>query len=223
MARQRLNRSEQAYEHLTAEIFRGRWQPGDTLSTYALAEELQISRTPILEALKRLESEGLVEIIPQVGCRVSRPSSAAVAELYGLRGALEGLAAEAAASAINDRGLAVLRELASSIETAARRGDEPAFEDRNYEFHLALLEASDLPRVTQTAQGVWSMLRYQLVRVPHTSEHMLDSVAEHQVIYDALKHRSGKQARAAAERHARRGAARLATLLKGTPNGDGAA
>jgi DNA-binding GntR family transcriptional regulator len=223
MARQRLNRSEQAYEHLTQEILRGRWQPGDTLSTYALAEELRISRTPILEALKRLESEGLVEIIPQVGCQVTRPSAAAVAELYSMRGALEGLAAEAAASAIDDRGLAALRELAASVEEAARRNDEPAFEDRNYAFHLALLEASGLPRVTQTAQGVWSMLRYQLVRAPRTSEHMLDSVADHEVIYDALEHRSGKQARAAAERHARRSATRLATLLKSTPDGDGLA
>jgi DNA-binding GntR family transcriptional regulator len=189
MARQRLNRSEQAYEHLTEEILRGRWQPGDTLSTYALAEELQISRTPILEALKRLESEGLVEIIPQVGCQVTRPSWAAVAELYALRGALEGLAAEAAASAITDAGLAELRELADSIEAAARRGDEPAFEDLNSEFHRALLEASGLPRVAQTAHGVWSMLRYQLVRVPYTSEHMLDSLGEHQAIYDALERR----------------------------------
>jgi DNA-binding GntR family transcriptional regulator len=67
------------------------------------------------------------------------------------------------------------------------------------------------------------MLRYQLVRAPRTSEHMLDSVADHEVIYDALEHRSGKQARAAAERHARRSATRLATLLKSTPDGDGLA
>jgi DNA-binding GntR family transcriptional regulator len=223
MARQRLNRSDQAYEHLMGEILRGRWRPGDTLSTYALAEELQISRTPILEALKRLESEGLVEIIPQVGCRVTRPSPAAVAELYALRGALEGLAAEAAASAIDDRGLAQLRGLAENIEAAARRGDEPTFEDRNYEFHLALLEASGLPRVTQTAQGVWSMLRYQLVRVPHTSEHMLNSVTEHQDIYDALEHRSRKRARAAAERHAAHSAAHFMALLERSLDGDGAA
>jgi DNA-binding GntR family transcriptional regulator len=154
---------------------------------------------------------------------VTRPSWAAVAELYALRGALEGLAAEAAASAITDAGLAELRELADSIEAAARRGDEPAFEDRNSEFHLALLEAGGLPRVAQTAHGVLSMLRYQLVRVPYTSEHMLDSLAEHQAIYDALERRSGKQARAAAERHAARGAARFATLLKNSPDAVGAA
>ncbi len=223
MARQRLNRSEQAYEHLLQEILRGRWQPGDTLSTYALAEELQISRTPILEALKRLESDGLVEIIPQVGCQVTRPSPGAVAELYALRGALEGLAAEAAASAITDRELAELRGIADSVEAAARSGDVPAFEDRNYEFHVAVIEASRLPRVAQTAHGVWSMLRYQLVRVPHTSEHMQHSLPEHQAICDALTRRSGKQARAAAERHAARGAARYAALLKRGLDRDAAA
>jgi len=222
MARQRLNRSEQAYEHLIEEILRGRWQPGDTLSTYALAEEMRISRTPILEALKRLESDGLVEIIPQVGCQVTRPSPAAVAELYALRGALEGLAAESAAAAITDRELADLRGIADSVDAAARRADHAEFEDRNYDFHVAVLEAAHLPRVAQIAQGVWSMLRYQLVRVPHTPEHMLHSLPEHDAIYDSLKRRSAKHARAAAERHAARGAARYAALLKSIPDRDGA-
>src|ERR1700730_8778301 len=101
MASPRLNRSGQAYEMLMAEILRGRWQPGDTLSTYALSEELQISRTPISEELKRLQPEGIGETIHQVGRRVVRPNSATVGELFAIRGVLEGLAAEAAAKAMS--------------------------------------------------------------------------------------------------------------------------
>jgi DNA-binding GntR family transcriptional regulator len=184
------------------------------MSTYALAEELKISRTPVIQALKRLESEGLVEIIPQVGCRVIRPGAATVAELYALRGALEGLAAEAAARTIDNGRLTNLQRLCDEVEQAAAQDDETTFEDRNYEFHLAIIEASEMPRVAQTAQGVWSLVRYQLARLPYPSEHMQESVPEHQAIVDALKRHAAKRARAAVEHHAARGGERFVELLK---------
>ena len=123
MAERRINRTERAYRHLASEIVRGRWQAGETLSTYALAEELGSSRTPVLEALKRLEQEGLVEIIPQVGCRVLRPGSSSVEELFTLRGALEGVAAAAAARRIDHGELHALEALLQQLEAAADRGD----------------------------------------------------------------------------------------------------
>lgn len=215
MARQRLNRSEHAYEHLTAEILRGRWQPGDTLSTYALSEELQISRTPVLEALKRLESEGLVEIIPQVGCRIVRPSSKAVTELFALRGVLEGLAAELAAKAMSAKDLAELDSTLERLETATKLGDELTYgSDLNYEFHLQIIEGSDMPRLIQTAQGVWSLLRYQLARLPFPVEQMAESIPEHRAIFEALQRRAAKRARTLAEQHTRRCGARFVAYLE---------
>src|SRR4051794_14457792 len=105
------------------EIVRGRWEPGDTLSTYALADELRISRTPVLEALKRLESEGLIEIIPQVGCRIVGSSPGALQELFTLRAALEGLSAEAAATRIGANELSELEGLLQRLRSAAERDD----------------------------------------------------------------------------------------------------
>lgn len=225
MASQRLNRTGQAYEKLTAEILRGRWQPGDTLSTYALSEELQISRTPITEALKRLEAEGLVEIVPQVGCRVVRPNSAAVTELFAIRGVLEGLAAEAAAKNLSARRLAELDALLDEMDIAIEAGDDVAFGDLNHDFHMAIVDGSDLPRLAQTVRGVWTSLRYQLARLPSSGQPMGESMArsssEHREIHRALAERAPELARTIAERHTRgcgdRFAARLEAIDESHP------
>jgi GntR family transcriptional regulator, rspAB operon transcriptional repressor len=201
---QRLNRSEHAYEYLLAEILRGRWQPGDTLSTYALSEELEISRTPVLDALKRLEAEGLVEIIPQVGCRVVRPSPKAIEELFAIRGALEGLAAAAAAKVMGDDDLDLLDELLRRMDTATSRHDESAFDELNYEFHMHIVRCSAMPRLLQTALGVWSLLRYQLARIPIPMEQVDESTPEHRKIADALRRRDASEARDLVEQHAHR-------------------
>lgn len=203
----RLNRAGQAYESLAAEILRGRWQPGDTLSTYALSEELKISRTPISEALKRLEAEGLVEIIPQVGCRVTRPDSQTIAELFALRGALEGLAAESAAVLMTDEQISNLEAVVIETERAAATQDTLTFSDLNYGFHLSIIEASGMPRLIQILHGVWSLLRYQLVRRPFTEHQMneisVESAQQHRDIFEALKRGAAEEARLLCERHIR--------------------
>lgn len=217
MSRQRLPRSEQAYEYLIAEILRGRWQPGDTLSAYALSEELDISRTPVLEALKRLEAGGFVEIIPQVGCRVVTPSFKAVTDLFAIRAALEGLAAEVAATIMSDQDRVQLRDMLQQMEAAADSGDHHTYSELNYEFHLRIIDGSEMPHLVQTARGIWSLLRYQLARLPlggtQSTTAIHESRAEHRAILDALDQRAAKRARSGAERHARRCGERIANYL----------
>jgi DNA-binding GntR family transcriptional regulator len=183
---------------------------------------MNVSRTPVIEALKRLESEGLVEIIPQVGCRVIRPSSTTVAELFALRGALEGLAAEVAAARITQDELDELAHLQERMESAAARADESKFDEFDYEFHVQIIAASGMPRLKHNALGVWSLLRYQLARLPSVAEDMPQSLDEHAAIYDALRRGAGKRARSAAERHvSRAGDALAAYLAKKPDNADG--
>jgi DNA-binding GntR family transcriptional regulator len=219
MVAARTTRTEQAYRHLMQDVLRGRWEPGDTLSTYALAEELGISRTPVLEALKRLESEGLVEIIPQVGSRIVRPTPEALEELFALRGALEGLAAAAAARRIDDNTLAALEAMLRRLEDAADRGDRAAYENLDQQFHLRVIEASGMSRVDHAAQGVWPPLRYQLANAPLRAEQLRESIPEYRELYEALRRRSSKRARAAAERQVRLSAGRFLAGSAPSPNG----
>ncbi|MCW2985805.1 MAG: narR1 [Conexibacter sp.] len=213
MAQTRPSRSELAYEHLLQEILRGRFQPGETLSIYALGEELEISRTPVIEALKRLEAEGLVEIMPQVGCRVIRLSAFDVAETFSLCRVLDALVAEAAAKVIDPRGLTDLRRLAEDVEAAAAREAKAEYDDLNYAFHDAIIGASQSPRVMRAARSAWLLLRFQLSILPSPPGAMAASLAEHRDIVDAIERRSGAKARAAAERHASKAAARVVAQL----------
>lgn len=205
----RSNRTARAYDFLMEGVLNGRWHAGDTLSTYALADELGISRTPILEALKRLESEGLVEIIPQVGCRIVRPTPAALEELLSVRAALEALAAAGAARHIDDAALVGLEVALRRLEEAARRGDRVAHDELNQRFHLDIVEASGMPRLVQAARTVWAPLRYQLARLPVSDEALVATIGEHGEIVEALRRHAPRRAAAAAERHVQRSTARL--------------
>jgi len=203
-----MSRAGQAYEHIASEILKGRWHPGDILSTYALAEELKISRTPISEALKRLETDGLVEIIPQVGCRVSaRPDRQLITELCALCGALAGLAAESAALSITADQLKDLEAVVAETEQSAGVKDTNKAVNLNHQFYLKIAEASAMPRLLQISRGMWSLLRHQLLGYPFTeeltTELLMESAQQQRAIFDALKRPAGDDARTLCERHVR--------------------
>ena len=213
MPQARISRAERAYRYLTDEVLRGRWQAGDIVSTYALAEETSLSRTPIGAALKRLESEGLVEILPQVGCRIVAPSPQVLGELLAVRAGLEGVAAEAASRKAEESALADLESTVRRLEQAAATQDGVAYADLNRRFHLAIVQAAGMTRLTETARSIWASLRYQLARLAVPEGHIRESESEHRELLEALQRRSGTRARAAAERHVRLSAARLLPLL----------
>jgi DNA-binding GntR family transcriptional regulator len=198
------SRSEHAYAYLIEQLQAGRGKPGETISTYALAEELSMSRSPIVEALKRLEAEGLVEIVPQVGCSVVRPSAAALRELHAVRGALEGLTAGLAAARVSRRDLRDLHSLLARMSTAADAGDRARFEDLDRGFHMRLVEIGQLPRATAILRGVWAQLQLERSRAPISAEGMAESLEEHLGIMRALEQGDPLAARRRAERHALR-------------------
>jgi DNA-binding GntR family transcriptional regulator/anti-sigma regulatory factor (Ser/Thr protein kinase) len=209
-----MSRTDWAYRHLMEEILRGRWEPGETVSTYTLAGELQVSRTPVLEALKRLEIEGLVEIIPQVGCRVVGATAVAMEELFALRAAVEGLAAEAAARRIGPAEVSELEAVLHRLQAAYAREDRAARDELNVRFHLRVAEISAMPHLVQAARSVWSALRYQLARLPVGAESAHENGPEHREIHEALRRRAPKRARAAAERHVSLSGARRLSALR---------
>src|SRR6185295_18859345 len=86
-----------AYAYLKGLLLRGGLDPGDQISSEGVGRMLSISRAPVSDAIRRLTVEGLLEILPQVGCRVVRPVPAEVRDLYELFGATEGVIARLAA------------------------------------------------------------------------------------------------------------------------------
>jgi DNA-binding GntR family transcriptional regulator len=209
----RVTRAEETYRYLLDEVLRGRWQAGDIVSTNALAEELKLSRTPVLQALKRLEVDGIVEIIPQVGCRILKATGGALADLFAIRSGLEGVAAAVAALELDADELAGLEVMLRRLDESAADGDMATYAQLNERFHTLIVEGGRMPRLAEAASTMWAQMRPQLARLPSGDEQLEASRAEHRELYEALRRRAPRRARSAAERHARLSAARFSVGL----------
>jgi DNA-binding GntR family transcriptional regulator len=129
---------ERAYEHLKASILSGRFNPGERLAEEHLAKELGISRTPIREALHKLESEGLIKPLASRGFVASQDSKDDIEELFEIRAVLEGYALRVICGRITDTVLAQLEETVEKAEEAlGRHGLDEIFQ-WNTRFHDTL-------------------------------------------------------------------------------------
>lgn len=129
-----------AYERLLEELRQGHIGPGTRLREAELAQRFGLSRTPIREALRQLEADGIVVHLPRVGAAVRRLGYAEVMELYEMRAVLEGTASRLAARAASDIEIAELETL--NTEMAGGEGDAVRVSKLNRQFHLTLLDAA---------------------------------------------------------------------------------
>lgn len=141
--------SDKAYETIRAMILSGELAAGDQLGEEALAERCGVSRTPIRDALRRLEAELLVTRTDSQRSYVADWSIDDVADAFELRAMLEGHAARRAAERMDDATLERLRSCNSAIFAAVmgKNADVATFLDRNREFHAIILEAADSRRL----------------------------------------------------------------------------
>lgn len=192
--------NEDAYHQIRRWIVEGRLRPGERLVEQRLAEELELSRTPVREALRMLQSEGLVRFEPNRGARVRSLTIADIGDLYELRARLEAMAAELAAERATVEQLDRLAESEVEFATAvdhARDGGLDAVRavfHQNDVFHLTVLEAAHHERLTQALiRTVDHTLVFQAFRHYHPSV-MARSVQFHGLIAEAV--RRGEAARA---------------------------
>ncbi len=150
-------------DELRREIIAGRFQPGERLFEDQLAQELDVSRNPVREALQALAAEGFVELEPRRGARVADVSRRRAEELFEVREALEGLVARLAARRRTAEQLARLEALTASGLAAVAEGDIDRLPQLNTAFHEALtiaaaneLLAGQLDRLSHLVQWVYS-------------------------------------------------------------------
>jgi DNA-binding GntR family transcriptional regulator len=174
------------FAHLRNLIIRGHWLPGKKLSENEVAREIGVSRTPVREAFIRLQGEGLVGVIPQVGTVVSPIRLAEVHDNQFLRETIECRTIGLAAERCSDREAAGLREHLARQRECLTPGHEGAFFDADDAMHRTLIEAAGRP-------SVWGVLRNtkaQLDRVRHLTAQdlawMRRNIAEHEIIVDRV-------------------------------------
>lgn len=159
---------------------------GAQLKIEELANQLDTSRTPVREALLRLERDGLVEVVPRVAFFVTEISRTDVEELLEIRELLETRAVKTAALLLSESDLALLRQLMDQGKLAAAEGDTEQFLQAMLDFHSLLMERAPNRRLSQLMarlQDLTYRVRVLALQSPHS---IRESLVEHGRIADAL-------------------------------------
>lgn len=188
-------------EALREAIMNGSLQPRERLMEIQLAEELGVSRTPVREALRKLELEGFIVMVPRKGAYVSDLSMKDIADVFEIRAALEGLAAALAAERITEEELETMeRHLVEKAE-AINQNDIDKLVIVDTKFHETMYKASRNERLS----SIISNLREQIQRFRLTSLSVpgrkKDSLDEHRNIVEAIQARDVQLARHLAQEH----------------------
>lgn len=189
-----LSLGNQAYQELKRIILERQILPGGKLNEGDLAEALGISRTPIREAINRLEKEGLVQIIPQRGAFVVQFTEKDIYELFLIRENLEGLAAYLAATKMNERDLA---KLESFVEGFAEPFDEKEirrYAREDFKFHQAVVQFSDAQRLINLISTLHDYIRIFRLTTVGVSGRIRISLDEHKELLDAFRRKDPEEA-----------------------------
>lgn len=167
----------------------------------AVAEELGVSRTPVREAIRQLEIEGLVKVVPNRGAVVRGMNRRDISDTYSIRERLEGLAARWAAERASDNELRLIKETMALMKLHAEAGDLDEASEQDTQFHRLLLEGSKSKPLFNALLGtVYFVQRARTVSlsVPGRVE---KSLAEHEQIFQALARRDPDAAERAVVQH----------------------
>lgn len=192
--------ADQVKERLLEGILNGHYPPDSRIVETQVARELGTSQAPVREALRGLEALGVVEITPFRGARVRRPTRREILEAYGVRSALETLAARLAVPRMTDADLGELAGSLASMRAAARLDDGHGVAEADAQFHARIVQLAD----NGTLEKVWRSLEpfsrtYITLVVPGADPQW--SADLHAPILDALQRRDTDGVVAALERH----------------------
>jgi DNA-binding GntR family transcriptional regulator len=212
--------AEKAYLHLKTQLLDGRHTTGELIPVEEIAAELDTSRQPVMDALKRLCIEGFVDIVPQVGSRVRQHSKSEIQDFYRLFAMSEGLIAELAALRAKDADIVQLRLISKQINDLLAMGIEDAERGRLYRVFNRRLH-SELRRIigsrslSEIVESMGDRSDFYIAGAPAPvfSPGLDDAHREHEQVINAIATRDPRGAHAAMEAHIHATAARLMQRL----------
>ena len=192
---------EQVTHRLRQMLVEGRIAPGAKLNERELCEALNVSRTPLREAIKTLAAEGLVELLPNRGAIALQLSEADILNTFEVIAGLEGLSGELAAQRISDEALNEIRAMHFEMKAAYTRRDLSNYYRLNAAIHRAINEAAHNPVLTTTYGQVNARLQALRFRSNQDGEKWARAMAEHDQMVDARGGRDGAALRAVLVAH----------------------
>lgn len=189
------------FNTLRQAILKGELKPGERLMEIALAERLGVSRTPIREAMRKLEQEGLVVMIPRRGAQVASITEKDLNDVLEVRIALENMAVEKACSRMTEDSIGKLWLAAKTFERTMKDGDLVKLAEADESFHDIIYQASDNYRLVQTLNNFKEQLYRYRVEYLKEEETRNQLVKEHEKLYRAIKERDIQEAKEVAFCH----------------------
>lgn len=205
---------DEVASRLREQIFAGTLPPGSFLDEAALCERLEISRTPLREALKVLVAEGLLRHEPRRGCFVAEVTESDLDEIFPVIALLEGRAAHEATRKAVAADIAALEQLHDRLQQCAADGLVTDYYEANYAIHEAFITLADnrwLAQVIGDLRKILKLARQQQLRAPGRLE---QSLSEHLAVFAALKARDAEGAEAAMRTHLTRQRVALRELAR---------
>lgn len=186
--------AEQVCERIRSAILSGELKPGSKLTEQDLAAELEVSRTPVREAIRQLEVERLVNRTPFVGVTVAQLSPQEVIELLDIREVLEGLVARLATENMDSFHLQRLKKSLQQLAASARKSDVGAYLDQALAFRRALVECCGSATLSEHVMAIENRLRLTGSRTALLPGRMEAAIEEHEKLLDAIARGDAKAA-----------------------------
>lgn len=187
-----ISKSEYVYQTLQEQILSGAFPPGMPLFIREISAQLDVSRTPVKEAIGRLTYDGYVEMLPNRCAIVARISASEIMELLEVREALEGSAAFYAAQRRTEKDIEEMRRISNYHRNVPYENkEEMVLWDRK--LHMAIAKATNNQQMINMLDKVFE----KLVRIalPISPDRLMDSVRQHEAILDAIRQRNAEEAR----------------------------
>lgn len=189
------------FNTLRQAILKGELKPGERLMEIALAEKLGVSRTPIREAMRKLELEGLVVMIPRRGAQVANITEKDLNDVLEVRIALENVAIEKACTRMSEEDMGRLWLAAKEFERTMAEGNLVRLAEADVDFHEIIYRASDNKRLNQVLNNLREQIyRYRVEYLKEEETRNL-LVKEHEELTKAIRQRDVKKAQEISFRH----------------------
>ncbi len=208
-------RVEDAYERLKAQILDNQLPAGYQATESEVAIHLGMSRTPVREALLKLEFDGLIELVPRRGARVLPVSANDMSDIYEILSALEPAAvASLASKGLTDAEIARLESITQEMEAALGNGDLDSWAQADDRFHREILRLHGNRRLTAFVSALLDQAHRARMITLRLREKPVASTRDHREVLEHIINRSPAEARQAFSKHRERAATELLSLLR---------
>lgn len=189
------------FDSLREAIIMGELKPGERIMEIQFAEKMGVSRTPVREAIRKLELEGLVVMAPRKGAHVAELSVKDIKDVLEIRSSLDGLASSLAAQRITDEELKELNNILKQFENYMEKNNVNGLIKKDVEFHDLIYKASRNERLSHIASNLKDQIhRFRVVYLKDYSSPK-ELVKEHNDIYNAIKNKDAGLANHLAAEH----------------------